>query len=62
MEQSERLHRLDHDVDYAFDYRFDHAPELEALRDAQYICGDHYFEQIASVRTDLAAYLAARYP
>lgn len=65
MAESERLHRLDrieHDMDYAFERRFDHAPELEALRDVRYICGDNYFEQIASVRTDLAAYLAARYP
>ncbi|CAM3889690.1 hypothetical protein ACXYTP_05410 [Tsukamurella ocularis] len=63
MAESRRLHRLDdHDYVIDYDHRFEQAPELEALRDAQYICGDYYFEQIASVRADLARYLAARYP
>ncbi len=63
--ESERLRRLERDQDnddHPFDYRFDQAPELEALRDAEYICGDDYFQQVASVRAALGAYLAARYP
>lgn len=65
MDESTRLNHLErydlHFDDYDFDYGFHHAPALEALRDARYICGDGYYEQIASVRADLATYLTSRY-
>jgi hypothetical protein len=66
MDESRRLQRLDdctdgYYFDYGFEHRFDQAPELEALRDARYICGDDSDDQIASVRTDLVRYLTSRY-
>lgn len=63
MDESEWLQRLDrYDYEYEFDHGFAQAPALEALRDARYICGDGYYEQIAAVRADVADYLTARYP